>query len=112
MEKLTNNPDITGTSLKGYLTGVNYNDLVKAFGEPTYPTPSGDGKVQKEWVFNWKENVYTLYDWHTNNPEYTMTKLDKWNVGSKSGADVYGFGDELERLLFSKSGRIAIFVGR
>lgn len=112
MKKLTNNPDTAGTSLKGYLTGVTYADLVRAFGQPTYPEPSGDGKVQKEWVFNWKGNIYTLYDWYTKDAGYTMTELDKWNVGAKSGADVYGFGDELEQVLFSKAGRIAIFVGR
>jgi hypothetical protein len=112
MEKLTNNPSTTGTSLKGYLTGVTYNDLVKAFGEPSYPEPSGDDKVQKEWVLSWEGNIYTIYDWKTYDPDYTTTRLTRWNVGSKSGTDIYGFGDELERLLFSKSGRIAIFVGR
>jgi len=37
----------TGTSLKGYVNAA-YDQLIKAFGEPTYPNESGDGKVQFE----------------------------------------------------------------
>ena len=53
----------TGSSLKGYLaTGIKFKDLYQAFGEPTYNEPSGDDKVQREWVFEYKGNIFTNYD--------------------------------------------------
>lgn len=75
---------IGGTSLKDRLVGFNYKQLVAAFGEPTFPTENGDGKVQKEWVFvRTKDNVvFTIYDWKTNDENFTTTMLQNWNVGS------------------------------
>lgn len=74
-----------GTSLKDRLIGFNYKQLVVAFGEPTLPNQSGDGKVQKQWVFVRTSDgaVFTLYDWKTNDEEYTKTMNQNWNVGSK-----------------------------
>lgn len=74
-----------GTSLKDRLVGFNYKQLVATFGEPTLPTQSGDGKVQKEWVFVRTSDgaVFTLYDWKTGDENYTMTMNQDWNVGSK-----------------------------
>ena len=40
-----------GTSKKDYLIGWSYKQLVQAFGNPTFSEPSGDNKVQKQWVF-------------------------------------------------------------
>lgn len=76
---------VGGTSLKDRLVGFNYKQLVAAFGEPTFPNPSGDGKVQKEWVFQRESDgaVFTLYDWKTYDVNYTTTMLQTWNVGSK-----------------------------
>ena len=63
----------SGTSLIGssYLK-ASYDDLVKAFGEPTYYEPSDDGKVTTEWTLEFEttdnENPYvtaTIYDWKT-----------------------------------------------
>ena len=48
-----------GTYKVGSLTGVSYWDLKKAFGEPTHSTPSGDDKVQKEWVFEFEDKNFT-----------------------------------------------------
>ena len=43
-----------GTSLAGYLKDTTYTQLVNALGEPTFPFASGDDKVQKEWVIEFK----------------------------------------------------------
>jgi len=76
---------ISGTSLKDRLVGFNYKQLVAAFGEPTFSTPSGDGKIQKEWVFVRVEDnvVFTIYDWKTYDDSFTTTMNQTWNVGSK-----------------------------
>ena len=87
--KITNKENaqdiVGGTSLKDRLVGFNYKQLVAAFGEPTFPNPSGDGKVQKEWVFQRKSDgaVFTLYDWKTYDENFTTTMLQNWNVGGK-----------------------------
>ncbi len=73
-----------GTSLQGYLRGYSYSQLIEAFGKPTYNEPSGDDKVQFEWVFNFKGKTFTLYDWKTYDREYSMNELDTWNIGGKS----------------------------
>ena len=36
------------TSLQGHVTAT-FQELVEAFGAPTYSEPSGDGKVNTEW---------------------------------------------------------------
>ena len=87
--KITNQTNarklIGGTSLKERLVGWNYKQMVVAFGEPTFPTPNNDGKVQKAWVFirNSDGEVFTIYDWKTDSEEYTMTMNQNWNVGSR-----------------------------
>ena len=75
----------TGTSLSGYIN-VTYPQLIEILGEPTHNTPSGDRKVQKEWVVEFKGNVFAIYDWKTFDEDYTMNKLNKFNVGSKGSA--------------------------
>ena len=87
----------TGTSLKGYMYGVSYSKLIEVFGEPTYPNESGDGKVQFEWVFDYKGEPFTLYDWKTYDREYTMNELTKWNVGALK--DASDFIDKLQTLI-------------
>jgi hypothetical protein len=74
-----------GTSLKDRLVGFNYKQLVAAFGEPTFSTPSGDGKVQKEWVFQRVSDgtIFTVYDWKTFDDSFTTTMNQTWNVGSE-----------------------------
>ncbi len=76
---------MSGTSLKDRLVGFNYKQLVAAFGEPTFSTPSGDGKIQKEWVFVRTEDnaVFTIYDWKTYDDSFTTTMNQTWNVGGK-----------------------------
>ena len=43
-------PSINGTSLKGYIEGWSYDDMVHVLGKPTFNEPSGDDKTQVEWV--------------------------------------------------------------
>ena len=74
-----------GTSGAGYIDAT-YNQLIKVLGEPTFDTPSGDNKVQKEWVVEFEGNIYTVYDWKTYDVNYTMNELNKFNVGSKGNA--------------------------
>ena len=79
---------ISGTSLKDRLIGWNYKQLTIAFGEPTFSKQSGDGKIQKEWVFvrNSDGVVFTIYDWKTYDVDYTTTMNQNWNVGGISYA--------------------------
>lgn len=99
--KLLNETDalavVGGTSLKGYLNGYTYSQLVEAFGEPTFTEPSADLKVQKEWVFSDDGLIFTIYDWKIYDEEYTTTQLDCWNVGGKTSA--YNFIEAITNLL-------------
>lgn len=74
----------SGSSLKGYLH-TTYHKLVELLGEPTYlPKDSGDGKVNFEWVVKFNGEIFTIYDWKTYDPEYSMYELDRWNIGGKT----------------------------
>lgn len=84
------------SSLKGRIVAT-YSQLVNALGEPTYDTPSGDDKVQVEWVVKYKGEYFTIYDWKTYDREYTETKLDIFNVGGKTSA--FDFIDAVEKLI-------------
>jgi hypothetical protein len=86
--KENENFNVTGTSGSGYIKAT-YNQLVEALGEPTYNTPSGDNKVQKEWVVEFEGNIFTIYDWKTFDVDYTMNELDEFNVGSKVPANKF-----------------------
>jgi hypothetical protein len=79
---------VGSTSLKDRLIGWNYKQLVATFGDPTFSNESGDGKVQKEWVFQRTSDgeVFTIYDWKTYNADFTTTMNSDWNVGGKSYA--------------------------
>lgn len=96
------NPDYsltTGSSLKGRIYAT-YNQLVDILGEPTYSTPSGDEKVQKEWVVKFRGDYFTIYDWKTFDVHYTMNELDNFHVGGKVPA--WDFIYELEKHLNGK----------
>lgn len=78
-----------GTHLVGKLIGITYKDLVNAFGEPTFlPEDSGDGKVNFEWVFDFGEDIFTVYDWKVSEDyaKYIMGRADEiqFHVGGKS----------------------------
>jgi len=93
---------IGGTSLKGYITGYTYSQLVEVMGEPTFSTESGDGKIQKEWVIRDGNDVFTIYDWKTYDVEYTTTQLTRWNIGGKVSAA--NFIEKIEKKLEEKFG--------
>lgn len=93
--------EMNGTSLKGYFEAT-YNELVEAFGEPTYNDMSGDDKVSTEWVLvadvlNFGEEdtaVATVYDWKSgtfarDNP-FTPYR---WHIGghSMSAQDIVAY---------------------
>ena len=83
-----NVPSTDGSSLSGYLN-TTYNKLIEKLGKSTFNSPSGDGKVQTEWVLEFKGDLYTIYDWKTYSREYTENKLDRFNVGSKVNANEF-----------------------
>ena len=82
-------PSVNGTSLAGYLEGFTFGNLVNVLGQPTFDEPSGDDKVQVEWVVEYDGEVYTVYDWKTYNREFTLNNLTEWNVGGKSKATTF-----------------------
>ena len=60
---------------------AHYNELVAAFGEPL--GPSGDGKVQAEWVVKFENGIIaTIYDWK----QYGVPPCEivNWNIGGRS----------------------------
>lgn len=81
-------PKITiGTSYSSLLIDVKYDDLERLFGKPSFPEPSFDGKVQREWVFkDIDNNIFTIYDWKTFSEFTTLNTLKVWNVGSRKFA--------------------------
>ena len=88
-----------GSSLKGYINAT-YSQLLEILGEPTYNEPSGDGKVQVEWVVSFEGDIFTIYDWKTFDERYTLEEYDRWHVGAK----VYSgdFEDLIEQLVNKK----------
>ena len=88
-----------GTSLKGYLMDVTYTQLCELFGEPVFDEASGDDKVQFEWCILFEESYYTIYDWKTYDPQYSMQELTTWNIGGKRDAVLSGFVAAVESAL-------------
>lgn len=78
-----NVPETQGTYLVGRLN-LKYSELVNLLGYPTYQNPSGDNKVQKEWVVEFDDQIFTIYDWKTYDVNYTVNQLDTFNIGGTS----------------------------
>ena len=77
----------SGSSLVGTIEAT-YEELIRAFGEPTYKEPSGDGKVSTEWVLEFEHQdgkyvVATIYDWkmYDNGKACRSGEKFKWHVG-------------------------------
>ena len=84
----------------GTLHGITYNDIIKTFGKPTFnPEDSGDGKVNFEWVIEYKDRYFSIYDYKTWDQEYTKTKLTEWSVGGQGYA--FDFIDAVESKIAS-----------
>lgn len=77
---------VGGTYKVGTLHGVSYWDLKNTFGTPTFDEPSGDEKVQKEWVFDFNGETFTVYDWKTYDERYTVEELTTWSIGGTTSA--------------------------
>jgi len=69
-----------GTSLIGYVD-LDFMELSSILGEPTFEEPSGDNKIQVEWVCEYKGNIFTIYDWKTYDREFTLTQLNQFHIG-------------------------------
>jgi len=82
----TDAPSTAGTYKVDTLMGPNYSQLVNFLGDPTFSSPSGDNKVQKEWVVEFNDELFTIYDWKTYSVYETMNTLDTWSIGGKSSA--------------------------
>jgi len=77
---------VCGTYKVGSLVRVSYWDLKSVLGNPTFDEPSGDDKIQKEWVVEYKGEVFTVYDWKTYDERYTVEELDVWSIGGKTSS--------------------------
>ena len=82
----TDAPSTAGTYKVDTLMGPNYSQLVNFLGDPTFSSASGDNKVQKEWVVEFNDELFTIYDWKTYSVYETKNTLDSWSVGGKSSA--------------------------
>jgi hypothetical protein len=65
-----------GTISQSVLHNVTYDELKKTFGDPIIDRPSSDNKVNVEWVFMYKGESYSLYDYKTN----SLKTNRKWVV--------------------------------
>jgi hypothetical protein len=72
---------------------TTYDDLVKAFGQPTQ---KGDGeKTTVEWVIKFNDGtVATIYDWKYG---HTPKDFTEWNIGGKCKQDYYNVIFQLMR---------------
>lgn len=70
----------------GAIYNTSYHELLNILGEPTYNEPSEDDKVQREWVVNFNNEIFTIYDWKTYDLEYTLMELTEFNVGGSTSA--------------------------
>lgn len=79
----------TGTHKIADLTNITYDDLVRNFGPPSINVPSGDDKIQVEWVFDYDGEPYTIYDWKTFDRDYTLQTLNRWSIGGLHRSDSF-----------------------
>lgn len=74
---------LRGTSKVGELNDVTYSDILRVLGEPTFDERDSDDKVQIEWVVQYKDQIFTVYDWKTYSLDYTLNELTNWSIGGK-----------------------------
>ena len=89
-ELIDKDASITGTSLQGYIEAT-YDDLVKAFGKPTYDsTEDGESdKVHTQWALEFENEegdliVATIYDWKEENAYNSRVGKYRWHIGGNS----------------------------
>ena len=86
--------DADGTHNQGSVCAY-YDELVTAFGEPL--GPSGDGKVQAEWVVKFDNGILaTIYDYK----QYDTDARDvvNWSIGGHSWQAEYYVKEALKGL--------------
>ena len=89
-ELIDKDASITGTSLQGYIEAT-YDDLVKAFGEPTFDSTKGDegDKVHTQWALEFEDEednlvVATIYDWKEDSAYNSRVGRYRWHIGGNS----------------------------
>jgi hypothetical protein len=82
---------LTGTYNIGRLDGFKYYNLIEILGQPTFSMTSDEGKVQKEWVIEYDDNIFTVYDWKTYDEEFTMSELTSWRIGGFGNSSLNEF---------------------
>jgi len=84
--KFTNDANINGTSLKGYVI-ANYDELFDAFGQPDDGPDDRDAdKVTCCWRLQFEDGtIATIYDWKESATPYH--RYD-WHIGGKSAQAV------------------------
>ncbi len=77
----------SGSSLIGYVEAT-YEELIEAFGEPTYKEPFDGSKVSTEWNLEFEHQdgkyvVATIYDWKMYDGGTACRSGEKfeWHVG-------------------------------
>ena len=112
---LNNELDISGTSFHGVYIKVKPSDLFLFFGEGI----ESDGyKVSKEYVFEYKGMVFTLYDWKSTGlyderyrspEEFWAQESVELHIGSRCNSGVeMEFKMALEAHLFNKVGLLVL----
>ncbi len=76
-----------GTSFHGVTIRASVDELISAFGDPSFEFNTGEDKVNFEWDMETDEGeVFTIYDWK----EYRPLQRDEyvtWHIGAKSKSD-------------------------
>ena len=101
-ELIDKDASITGTSLQGYIEAT-YEDLVKAFGEPTFDSTKGDegDKVHTQWALEFEDEednlvVATIYDWKEDSAYNSRVGKYRWHIGGNSYDAVQAVTDYAE----------------
>jgi hypothetical protein len=89
-ELIDKDASITGTSLQGHIEAT-YDDLVKAFGEPTFDSTKGDegDKVHTQWALEFEDEEdnlvkATIYDWKEDSAYNSRVGKYRWHIGGNS----------------------------
>ena len=90
--------EVNGTYKIGDLTGLYYKDLVSKLGPPTV-IGSGDDKVQYEWIVEYEDRIYTIYDWKTYDAHYTEYELTNWSIGGNAKSTL--LLDDFKKLIYN-----------
>jgi hypothetical protein len=73
------------TSLKGYLCGPTYANLVELFGDPITKDLCDPWKTRAEWHVDTPDGLVTIYDYRNKRP---IAKVTYWHLGGHNQASV------------------------